>query len=98
MVALTPTNRYLDPHERPRDETATPEEARVPVAGDVVVGGVLFRLHRFDARAKRTTRRHRPSSVATASRRASSAASAAAMANRPTSIELRALAVDHAFY
>ena len=99
VVALTPTNRYLDPHERPRDETATPEEARVPVAGDVVVGGVLFRLHRFDARAKRTTRRRRPSSsaAATASRRASSAASAAAMANRPTSIELRALAVDHAF-
>ena len=97
VVALTPTNRYLDPHERARDETATPEEARVPVAGDVVVGGVLFRLHRFDARAKKTRRLSSSSATATSSRRASSTASAAGMTNRPTSIELRALAVDYTF-
>lgn len=98
IVALTPTNRYLDPHERARDNTATSEEARVPVAGDVVVGGVLFRLHRFDARAKKKTRRRSSSSAtATSSRRASSTASAAGMTNRPTSIELRALAVDYTF-
>ena len=111
VVALTPTNRYLDPHERPRDDTATSEEARVPVAGDVIVGGVLFRLHRFHnrvTRKQRTLRRvttvrksTRGSSSSktdpSASRRASSAASNAHMANRPTGIELKELAVDYAF-
>lgn len=110
IVALTPTNRYLDPHERARDETATPEEARLPVPGDLVVGGVLFRLHRYDTRvesrtsAKGTRRQTKQGQKkanaprrSIASRRASSAAINATMLNRPTSIELKAFAVDYAF-
>ena len=71
IVGIIPMNRYLDPHERPRDMTANMEELHIPVAGNLIVGAVCFQFHdasathRQPSRKQSASNRTRPNSHAT---------------------------------
>ena len=58
IVGIIPMNRYLDPHERPRDMTANMEELHVPIAGNIIVGAVCFEFHEAPLTNRQQSRKH----------------------------------------